>query len=124
MACRFDNKVVLVVDDEAFARLLAAQVFLDRGFIVLEASDAAEALDVLDANDDVSLLFTDISMPGELDGLDLIDHVRQTRSDIAIVVTSGLARPETSRIPSDAPFLPKPYMVHCLDEVITRTGRA
>lgn len=118
MGCRFNSKVALVVDDEAFARLLAVQVFLDRGFTVLEAADAAEALDVLDCNDDVSLLFTDISMPGELDGVDLIERVRDSRPEIAILVTSGHAQPLTDRIPRDAPFLPKPYPVHCLDEAI------
>lgn len=123
MGCMLDNKVALVVDDEAFARLIAVQVFLDREFTVLEAADVAEALDVLDCNDDISLLLTDITMPGQLDGLDLIDHVRDSRPDIAIIVTSGQTQPTAGRIPAEAPFLPKPYMVHCLDEAITLASR-
>src|SRR4028119_2060838 len=80
-----DSKVVLVVDDEVFARLLAVQIFLDQGFTVLEAENAEEALDVLDRNDDVCLLFTDISMPGGLDGLQLIERVRQDWPHISCI---------------------------------------
>lgn len=112
------SEVVLVVDDEPFARLFAVQVFLDDGYTVLEASDAAEALDVLDANDDVSLLFTDINMPGELDGLGLIECVHHSRPEIRIVATSGHAAPAAGRMPAHAAFSRKPYMVHTLSETI------
>ena len=106
--------VILVVDDEAFARLFAVQVFLDEGFTVLEAADAAEGLEMLDCNDDVRLLFTDISMPGDLDGLDLVRHVRATRPEIAVLVTSGHDPVARDSGLHGAPFLPKPYTAHAL----------
>lgn len=106
--------VILVVDDEAFARLFAVQVFLDEGFTVLEASDAAEGLQMLDCNDDISLLFTDVSMPGDLDGLDLIRHVRAARPEIAVLVTSGHDLAAQDAGLDGAPFLPKPYTAHAL----------
>ena len=113
-----DSKVVLVVDDEPFARLLAVQVFLDEGYTVLEAADAAEALAILEANDDISLLFTDINMPGDLDGVDLIERVRESRPEIALVATSGHGHPVAARVPASAAFLAKPYMVHTLSETV------
>ena len=111
------RKTALVVDDEAFARLYAMQVLLDEGFMVLEAADAGEGLDVLDEHDDVSVLFTDISMPGDLDGLDLVDRVRRRRPDIGLIVTSGRSAPG-DRLPAGAAFLPKPYTAHALLEAI------
>jgi CheY-like chemotaxis protein len=112
------RSVALVVDDEAFARLYAVQVLLDQNYFVLEAADAEEGLQILDAQDDVSLLFTDISMPGEMDGLDLVDRVRRIRPDIALVVTSGHSSPAGGRLPDGACFLPKPYTAHALNEAI------
>lgn len=113
-----DCKVVLVVDDEVFARLLAAQIFLDQGFTVLEADDAEDALTVLDRNDDVGLLFTDISMPGDMDGLRLIERVHQERPQIRCIATSGRLDPRLAALPSSTPFLPKPYTAHALMEAI------
>ena len=112
------RKVALVVDDEAFARLFAVQILLDQGYIVLEAADAEEGLDLLQTEHDVSVLFSDINMPGDLDGLDLIDRARSERPDITLVVTSGHAMPADHRLPEGACFLAKPYTAHALSEAI------
>lgn len=106
-------RIVLVIDDEVFARLFAVQIFLDQGFIVLEAADAEEGLEMLEANDDVGLLFTDISMPGAMDGLELIDQVHRERPEIVFVATSGRVVPPGG-LPDRARFLPKPYTAHAL----------
>jgi CheY-like chemotaxis protein len=113
MSASVDTNVVLVVDDEIFARLLAVQVLLDSGFTVLEAENAGEGLAMLDRNDDVGLLFTDISMPGEMDGLGLIARVRAHNPAIAMVVTSGGAPPRPDSL-AGAPFLAKPYTAGAL----------
>jgi CheY-like chemotaxis protein len=105
--------VVLVVDDEMFARLFAVQIFLDEGFTVLEAADAEEGLSVLERNEDVGLLFTDINMPGALDGVQLAERVRAARPDIALVATSGCMAPGEA-LPSGSRFIPKPYTAHAL----------
>jgi two-component system, response regulator PdtaR len=115
------RKTALVVDDEAFARLFAMQVLLDQGYMVLEAADVNEGLEVLDGHDDVAVLFTDISMPGDLDGLDLVDRVRLRRPDIGLIVTSGRSQPEEGRLPEGASFLPKPYTAHALIEAVRST---
>jgi CheY-like chemotaxis protein len=114
--------IVLVVDDEVFARLFAVQIFLDEGFTVLEAADAEEGLEMLESNDDVGLLFTDISMPGEMDGLDLIARVRLERPGISFVATSGQVLPAGEQLPLGARFLPKPYTAHALMTAIRELG--
>jgi CheY-like chemotaxis protein len=112
------RKTALVVDDEAFARLYAVQMLLDQGWFVLEAADAEEGLDMLLAHDDLALLFTDINMPGEMDGLDLVDLARRENPDIALVVTSGQSIPTDDRLPDGARFLAKPYTALALNEAI------
>ena len=116
------RKVALVVDDEAFARLFAVQILLDQGYIVLEAGDAEEGLEILNSEHDVSVLFTDISMPGDLDGLDLIEHARKERPDLALLVTSGHGVPAERRLPAGSSFLAKPYTAHALSEAIRSAG--
>ena len=110
--------VVVGGGDEVFPRLFAVQIFLDEGFTVLEAADAEEGLSVLEDNDDVSLLFTDVSMPGPMDGLALIEKVRSERPDICMVATSGLVDPGADRLSNGGRFLAKPYTAHALMEAI------
>jgi CheY-like chemotaxis protein len=118
-----ESKVVLVVDDEVFARLFAVQIFLDQGYTVLEAGSAEEGLDVLDRNDDVDVLFTDITMPGPMDGLELVRHVQAEHPHIAFVVTSGHAIPSDEFLPTGSAFLAKPYTAHALMTAIAETIR-
>lgn len=103
------GKVALVVDDELFARLIVAQVLLDYGYYVLEAGNASEAFDVMDRNPDISLLITDINMPGSLDGVALAREVRRERPHVGIVLVSGFAPPPDDQMLSDATFLAKPF---------------
>lgn len=116
------HQVALVVDDEIFARLFAVQIFLDHGFTVLDAADATEGLDKLERNDDITVLFTDISMPGDLDGLDLVAQARALRPEIALVLTSGRVAPRADETPDGVRFLPKPYTAQGLLETIREIG--
>ena len=108
------SKVALIVDDEIFARLMVIQILMEDDYCVLEASDAAEALEVLDRNDDIGLLITDIGMPGELDGVGLARHVLSQRPQITTILTSGCTTPSNDEMPGGARFLPKPYTAHAL----------
>ena len=101
--------VALIVDDECFARLFAVQILLDLGFVVLEAADASEGIAILRDNQDVTIVFTDINMPGDIDGLDLVRQVRKARPNVALLVTSGVRLPSPSELDCEVPFLPKPY---------------
>jgi two-component system, response regulator PdtaR len=117
-----DYKVVLIVDDEVFARLFAVQIFLDLGYTVLEAEDARQALAVLDRNDDVGLLFTDINMPGDMDGVGLIQHIRDQHPQIRCIATSGRSKPEPDAVSEPVRFLAKPYTALHLTEAIHDQG--
>ncbi len=83
--------VVLIVEDDPFVRMFAVVVVEEAGFVALEAANADEAVAILEARSDISLLFTDIDMPGSMDGLKLAHAVKDRWPKILVV--SGLARP-------------------------------
>jgi len=101
--------VILVVEDEILLRELAVEVLEGAGFVALEAGDAQEAIGLLETRPDISVLFTDINLPGPMDGLELVDVVRKRWPSIKILVASGYARPQLSDLPLDSIFLGKPY---------------
>ena len=70
------KQVVLVVEDEALIRMHAAEMIRDLGFEVLEAANADQAISLLESNSEISVVFTDIQMPGSMDGLRLLAVVR------------------------------------------------
>ena len=101
--------LVLVVDDEAVLRFIASDALEDSGFRVLEAEDAAAALEVLAAHPDVKVLFTDVNMPGTFDGLDLAREAHARWPAIKLVITSGRPKPADREIPAAGRFVAKPY---------------
>ena len=101
------NALVVVVDDDVFERLGASGMFLDAGYRVLEAGDADEALRFFEANADVRVLFTDVSMPGSMSGSDLAHQVAERWPGVGIIVTSG--RPRPHKLPPSMLFHDKPY---------------
>ena len=101
------SALILVVDDDAFQRMGASDMFLNAGYRVVEAANADEALQCLEANPDIGLLFTDVAMPGTMNGSDLASQVEKRWPKIGIIVTSGLPRP--NNLPVNTCFLAKPY---------------
>jgi CheY-like chemotaxis protein len=108
-----DIHTVLVVEDEVLVRLMIAEELRSAGFQVIEASDADEALAVLANIADVSVIFSDIRMPGSMDGLELAKKVRADFPKIRIVLASGNLAAVAS-VDHDGFFL-KPYEA---DEII------
>jgi len=100
---------VLVVEDEALLLFSIADDLRDAGFDVLEATNADQAIRLLDDNPEVRLMFTDIDMPGTMDGLRLSAVVRDRWPPVRIIITSGKQPPSPGKIPEDGIFLPKPY---------------
>jgi CheY-like chemotaxis protein len=100
---------ILVVEDEALIRLWVADLLEENGFSVLEAKDADTALTVLESRPDVKLLFTDVQMPGSLNGMELAREVHARWPHILLVITSGRERPTLTEIPDDGRFVAKPY---------------
>ena len=102
---------VLVVEDEALLLFSIADELRDLGFEVLEARNADEALARLEVHDEISAVFTDIDMPGSMDGLALTALVDQRWPAMKVVVTSGKRLPESAAMPQQVKFLPKPYAI-------------
>jgi CheY-like chemotaxis protein len=103
--------VVLIVEDDLLIRLQAAQIISEAEFDVLEASSADEAISILEARSDITVLFTDIQMPGSMDGLKLAAAVKGRWPPIKIVTTSGLVDVRPEDLPEGGRFIPKPYNV-------------
>jgi len=101
--------VVLVVEDEILLRLNAVETIRDMGYEVLEAASADEAIILLEARSDISVLFTDINMPGSMDGIRLATAVRGRWPPIKIIATSGQFQIEEGDLPDGGRFLSKPY---------------
>jgi CheY-like chemotaxis protein len=101
--------VVLVVEDEFLIRMHAAEMIEEAGFDVVEASNADEAVAILETRLDIAVVFTDIQMPGSMDGLKLAKAVRDRWPPIHIVATSGLVDVRTDELPEGGRFLSKPY---------------
>jgi two-component system, response regulator PdtaR len=115
--------VVLVVEDEPLLRMLAVEVVEEAGFVALEARDADEAVALLESRTDISLLFTDIDMPGSMDGLKLAHAVRGRWPPIKILLVSGQVRLQPSQLPSSSRFVGKPYRAAAMvDELRSLIG--
>jgi two-component system, response regulator PdtaR len=114
------DRVVLLVEDEMMVRLIGSDALTDAGYTVVEAETADDAVKLLEENGDVHLLFTDIRMPGSMDGLELAELVHQRWPDIRILLTSGDTFPSRDQMPDDGSFLQKPYRVEALREKVER----
>ena len=99
---------VLVVEDEMVLRMRAADIVEDAGFCAVEAVNADEAIAVLESRSDIALLFTDIQMPGSMDGLKLAHAVHSRWPDIGIILVSGHVKPSDAERPTDSRFFSKP----------------
>jgi CheY-like chemotaxis protein len=100
---------VLVVEDEFFARLHAMKLVEDAGYVAIGASNADDAIAILEARKDIRIVFTDIDMPGSMDGLKLAHAVRKRWPPIELIVTSGHFHLSDADMPARGRFFPKPY---------------
>ena len=100
---------VLVVEDEPFILMDAGEMLRAAGFDILEAANADEAIQLLERNPDIRLIFTDIDMPGSMNGLKLSAAVRDRWPPVKIIATSGHFKIRAGDLPEDARFIPKPY---------------
>jgi CheY-like chemotaxis protein len=117
------HETVLVVEDNPEVRELAVTTISDLGYRVLTAADGPSAMKIIRRNGQIDLLFSDVVMPGELNGFDLISKARSVRGGLKALLTSGYAnvhRPGTDR--PDVPLLVKPYrrsdLARCIRSVL------
>jgi CheY-like chemotaxis protein len=106
---REPNPVVLVVEDEILVRVTALAIIEESGFEAIGASNADEAIRVLETRD-IQAVFTDVQMPGLMDGLTLAWVIRDRWPPMPLVVTSGKTRLVETDLPNGARFVPKPYL--------------
>ena len=103
---------VLVVEDEPITRMDVVDQLEEGGFTVFQAPDADRAIKILEANPAIRILFTDVDMPGSMDGLKLAAAVRDRWPPIRIVVASGLRKINMDALPDNSRFFSKPYNVN------------
>lgn len=113
---------VLVVEDEMVLRMRAVDIVEDAGFTPVEAVNADEAIAILESRSDIDLLFTDIQMPGSMDGLKLAHAVHARWPSIKIILVSGQVKPSDAERPADSRFFGKPLgigqMIHVLQAMM------
>jgi two-component system, response regulator PdtaR len=100
---------VLVVEDEFLVRADAVEFMKDAGFNIYDASNADQAIALLELHEDIRAVFTDIHMPGSMDGLKLAHYVRRRWPPVYLILTSGRSRPPAEDMPFGSAFVPKPY---------------
>ena len=110
-----EKVVVLVVENEALIRISTLHMIEDAGFAVAEASNADEAIKILQNRADIQAVFTDIRMPGSVDGCKLARAIRGRWPPIHLILTSAIV-PDLSEFPAKGLFIQKPYTA---DQVTT-----
>lgn len=120
---------VLIVEDEFLVRDFVADHLRDSGFNVLAVGDAAQAVAAIESNSTVDILFTDITLPGSIDGLGLAEWLRLRRPAMPIILTSGGHNAsKAAEAFGDLPFFTKPYdvetLARCLRDLITERPRS
>jgi CheY-like chemotaxis protein len=110
--------VVLVVEDDILLRWTAVAIIEQAGFDVVEAGTGIEAMSVLEKRSDIQTVFTDVEMPGSINGLQLAHLVRTRWPSIGIMATSGQLRLREDDLPEGARFLHKPYAVEHLADAL------
>jgi CheY-like chemotaxis protein len=105
----FRKTVVLVVEDNPLIRMVAVDNVVTAGFEALEASDADEAIRILEARPDIHLVFTDVEMQGSMDGLKLAHYIRGRWPPVKLILVSGKTLLDESHLPAEAQFFAKPY---------------
>ncbi len=111
--------VVLVVEDEVLIRMTAMDYIERAGHTAIGASSADEAIQILEQRTDIDIVFSDVTMPGSMDGLKLIAIVRKRWPPIKLILTSGKGLPIGTILPEHTVFLQKPYAFQKLSDAMT-----
>lgn len=112
-----DRSTVLIVEDQPFIGLVASDILREAGVTTLHASDAPDALEVLDSHPEVGVMMIEVDLGGPIGGLDLSRRVASERPDVQVIVTSGRAVGE-SEVPQGTRILHKPYASEELRAVV------
>lgn len=117
--------LILVVEDEVLVRMVAVDIAVAAGFEVISAATADEAIAILEERPGVRLVFTDVNMPGSMDGMRLAQAVRERWPPVELIVTSGRGSVQEEDLPARGRFLAKPYDASSLTRALREmTGTA
>lgn len=111
------QRTVLIVEDEPLIRMTLADALEEEGYGVLEAETVLEAIAVL-GHQHMDAVITDIDMPGALSGLDLAEFVYRSMGSLPVIVTSGGREGADCSLPEGTVFIPKPYPLACMIELL------
>jgi CheY-like chemotaxis protein len=109
---------ILLIEDEGLIRMGTCAMLEDAGYMVLEAENAEEALQLLAANTEISIVVTDVQMPGSIDGLALCEIVARDFPQVRTLVTSGKSSVQDARACGAQRFLPKPYTANAIQTTV------
>lgn len=112
------NPVVLVVEDETLVRVAALEIIEEIGFEAIGAGTADEAIRVLEIRSDIRAVFTDVQIPGRMDGVKLARVIRDRWPAMALLVTSGKTRLIEADLPNGTRFVPKPYLAFQIETIL------
>jgi CheY-like chemotaxis protein len=115
---KYGKAVVLVVEDSMIIRMSAVDLVLSAGYEALEACDADEAIRILGARNDIDLVFTDVQMPGTMDGIKLSHYIRDRWPPVRLIIASGAAILEESDLPTGSRAFSKPYDNHAITDAM------
>ncbi|RWX10336.1 response regulator [Rhizobium leguminosarum] len=115
---KYGKAVVLVVEDSTIIRMSAVDLVFSAGYEALEACDADEAIRILESRNDIDLVFTDVQMPGTMDGIKLSHYIRDRWPPVRLIVASGEAILEESNLPTASRFFSKPYDNHAITDAM------
>ena len=117
------SAAVLIAEDEPLIRMGAVYLVEGAGFKVYEAGSADAAIALLELHKEICLIFTDVDMPGSMDGLKLAHYVRGRWPPVKIIVTSGHVKVDEETLPAGSLFIPRPYdadeITHKLGQMLT-----
>ncbi|MEO5586226.1 MAG: response regulator [Novosphingobium sp.] len=112
--------VMLIVEDEPLIRMCAVDFAEEAGYVTLEAGNAAEALAILERGEKIDILFTDITLPGVMDGIGLVELVAERWPTVQTMLASGALLGLPAEIAPRAARLPKPYGITQFVEAVER----
>ncbi|TBA84357.1 response regulator [Rhizobium ruizarguesonis] len=115
---KYGKAVVLVVEDSMIIRMSAVDLVLSAGYETPEACDADEAIRILEARNDIDLVFTDVQMPGTMDGIKLSHYIRDRWPPVRLIIASGAAILEESDLPTGSRAFSKPYDNHAITDAM------
>jgi len=113
------SPAILVVEDEPLIRMALAEFLEDGGFHVIEAGSSAEAVAIVETNPDIRLVFSDVVMPGSMDGIALARWLEENRPGLPVLLTSGYTgNAHIGQAVTGRPFFAKPYSLDAVAQKI------